>query len=167
MGTTCPTYKIVPWQGGAVSFPLRAVDKFEVEGLGHDPTNVLEECLLMSTEAYVVTDSHGAPVAVFGINVIPGIMGVPWLLASNRFVPECVSSTRLVKEARAYLREWSLRYGEGVPLRNIVWEGNFKAIGFLKLAGCTFTPDSLWTPYEFIEGFAPRNYYLEFTYTNV
>lgn len=112
---------------------LREEDKKEIAySNGLEPRDALLLSFhLGETHAVIWGDEV---VALFGHSGVPGVIGVPWMLASPTL--SRIRKTFL-RECRQYVEGMLQRYGH---LENHVWAGNTVHIQWLKWLGFTIEP---------------------------
>jgi hypothetical protein len=113
---------------------LREMDRMEIIlSSGSTPEQGLDESYACSDECYAMV-SEGAVLCVFGTSPYEGNtdLGIPWLLASDKFYNQ---SRGFARECREYIRRMHNKYP---TLVNMVYAENEKAIRWLKWCGFKF-----------------------------
>lgn len=114
-----------------LSTNLRPADEDEVYAqLNADPYEAMKASLLASSDAWLVTDREGLPIALMGVapSALPGV-GNPWLVGTPGIEEEAISFAR---QTPRYVEEMHKDYE---LLTNFVDARNEASIDWLLFAG--------------------------------
>lgn len=114
-----------------LSMNLRPADEDEIWAqLGMDPYEAMKASLLASSDASLVTDNEGLPIALYGVAPSPApSVGTPWLVGTPGVEENGLS---FAKQTRRYVEEMHRDYP---VLTNFVDARNTAAIDWLLFAG--------------------------------
>ena len=107
------------------------VEALDVSGASTVP-EALEECLKTSDCTWVIEDTHGTILGVYGY-ACTKYYAIPWMLGDARLHTDYALS--LCKGSRKIVAEWK---AELPRMYNLVWQENTRSIKWLKFLGFTF-----------------------------
>lgn len=125
------------------SFKLRESDYAELEAYsGNNPYHTMLDSIHACKDPCCIVDDAGKIICVFGINdymyfdvglnkVVKTKLGIPWLLASEKFTKHALY---IARHAKKVFRE---TFKKHIGLFNFVDSRNTKSIRFLKALGFT------------------------------
>lgn len=128
---------------------MRKQDALEVwHSHGLSPLEALRFSFDESIESNSIIDDDGQVIGMFGVSEVAPIVGVPWLLASDRLK---AVQREFLPESEKWVQRINERYD---LLYNYVYAGNTVSIRWLKWLGFSFVreiPDHGVHPTTFIE----------------
>lgn len=128
---------------------MRKQDALEVwHSHNMSPLEALEFSLIHSIEANTIIANDGEVIGMFGVGQESKLVGIPWLLASDRLKEV---AREFLPESEKWIRKVNDQYD---LLYNYVYSGNTASIRWLKWLGFTFVremPNHGHNPATFIE----------------